>query len=295
MDDITNVINVTFDDEAMVISERRFQYDYGQIISFDDLDLPAAFECHFANALTEGTTYTMIGSDNEVEVPDELFLTGKPIFAWVYLHDPSDSGRTCYTVKIPVITRPEPSNDEPTPVQQGTITQAIAALAAAVAQTGQDVIDAAQSASDAAGSAEAAATSEENAATSATNAHTSETNASESAENAATSATNAHTSEINAQDYATDASNSALTAATKAVLAESWAIGGTGMRSGEDTNNAKYYSELAAQSAEYSGYAYFEVDNETGNMMVTVATNLSQEVSFAVNENNGTLEVNVNG
>lgn len=287
MDDITNVINVAFDDEAMVIAERRFQYDYGQIISFDDLDLPAAFECHFANALTEGTTYTMIGSDNAVEVPDELFLTGKPIFAWVYLHDPEDSGRTCYTVKIPVIARPEPSNDEPTPVQQDTITQAIAALAAAVAQTGQDVEDAAQSASDAAESAEAAATSE-------TNAGTSETNAANSANAAATSETNAGNSANAASSSASAASDSALVAAAKAVLAESWAVGGTGMRDGEDTDNSKYYSEVAQQGAEHSGYVYFEVNNEDGLMYVTTTPTIAEDVTFAVNTSTGELEVLVN-
>ena len=32
-------------------------------------------------------------------------------------------------------------------------------------------------------------------------------------------------------------------------MAESWAIGGTGERAGEDTNNSKYYSERAASEA----------------------------------------------
>lgn len=295
MDDITNVINATFGDSLFIIAEDRFQYDYGQVIQFDDLDLPTAFECHFSNQKTGGTTVTQIGTDNVVDVPDEFFLTGLPIYAWVYLHDPEDSGRTIYTVKIPVQLRPEPSNDEPTPVQQDAITQAIAALNAAVEQTAQDVVDAAQSASDAADSAENAstsetnaATSEENAATSATNAHTSETNAADSAEDAATS-------EQNASDYANAASDSADDASASATLAQSWAVGGTGTRAGEDTDNAKHYSEVAQQGADASGYVYFDVNNEDGNMYVTVATQLSQEVHFAVNTTTGELEVNVNG
>lgn len=51
-----------------------------------------------------------------------------------------------------------------------------------------------------------------------------------------------------APSYAQNAKNSAT-------LAESWAIGGTGTRSGEDTNNAKYYAQQAALSANgYLGY-----------------------------------------
>lgn len=47
----------------------------------------------------------------------------------------------------------------------------------------------------------------------------------------------------------------AQNAEDSATLAESWAIGGTGTRSGEDTNNAKYYAQQAALSANgYLGY-----------------------------------------
>ena len=57
-----------------------------------------------------------------------------------------------------------------------------------------------------------------------------------SAEAAAASAEAAATSESSADEYAT--------------LAQSYAIGGTGTRTGEDADNAKYYSEQAADSAE---------------------------------------------
>lgn len=51
-----------------------------------------------------------------------------------------------------------------------------------------------------------------------------------------------------APSYAQNAKNSAT-------LAESWAIGGTGTRIGEDTNNAMYYAQQAALSANgYLGY-----------------------------------------
>lgn len=50
-------------------------------------------------------------------------------------------------------------------------------------------------------------------------------------------------------DSATSASGSATLATNKAILSESWAVGGTGTRTGEDTNNAKYWAEEAQQAA----------------------------------------------
>ena len=52
---------------------------------------------------------------------------------------------------------------------------------------------------------------------------------------------------------------------------------------------------MAQQGAEKAGYAWFDVDDQTGQLVVTVTDNLAEDVSFAVNENLGTLEVTVNG
>ena len=108
-----------------------------------------------------------------------------------------------------------------------------AQTAAETAQTAAETAmgNAASSAGAAAASAQAAATSESNAAGSASAAATSESNAATSESNAETSAQNAATSEENAEDSAT--------------LSKSWAVGGTGVRQDEDTNNAKHYAEMA--------------------------------------------------
>ena len=102
----------------------------------------------------------------------------------------------------------------------------------------------------------------------------------------------------NAQYYKEQAANSAGTsytwaesAANSATKAESYAVGGTGTRSGEDADNAKYYAGLAEMAAEAAGYAWFDVSDITGEMIVTVADSLSEEVSFEVDENTGSLEV----
>ena len=88
---------------------------------------------------------------------------------------------------------------------------------------------------------------------------------------------------------------SARLAEESSILSESWAVGGTGTRPGEDTDNAKHYAEVAQQGAEEAGYAWFDINDETGEMMVTVTDNLAEDVSFAINENIGILEVTVNG
>lgn len=82
--------------------------------------------------------------------------------------------------------------------------------------------------------------------------------------NASTSETNAGTYRDQAQTAATNSASSASEAGAKATLSQSWAIGGTGTRTGEDTNNSKYFSQRAstyATSAQgYSNSAMEQAD-----------------------------------
>ena len=127
-----NIITATFDGGNLVYVCPRYQYDYGQILKFTDLDLPFAYEVHYSNSDQAGNSVTQIGDENGVIIPDALFLTGDTIYAWVYLHSTEDDGETVYKVVIPVQKRAKPTNATPTPVQQDAITQAIAALDAGV-------------------------------------------------------------------------------------------------------------------------------------------------------------------
>lgn len=95
-----------------------------------------------------------------------------------------------------------------------------------------------------------AAVSATGAASSAEKASTSEKNAKASESNAKTSETHAKTSEINAQSSAVKASASSDTAGAGAKAAESYAVGGTGTRTGENIDNAKYYKEQAERIAQ---------------------------------------------
>lgn len=232
---MTNIITAAVTALQTVKTLPAWQYDYGQILKLEGVDLPEAYEVHFANYAESGTTITQIGDADGVTIPDELFQTGLPIFAWLYIHTGEDDGETVYRVLIPVRKRAEPSDDEPTPVEQSAITQAIAALNLAVTETAAD----------------AAA----------------------------------------ASDSADDASQSALDS-------EAWAVGqrnGVDVGSDDATyrNNSKWYAELAEQHAESAGYAFFDVDDSTGQLMVTVTDSLAEDVSFAVNETTGILEVTI--
>ena len=61
------------------------------------------------------------------------------------------------------------------------------------------------------------------------------------------------TSNVNAaSSSAESAASSATDAATDAKLAQSYAIGGSGMRDGEDTDNAKYYAQKSAENLDYA-------------------------------------------
>lgn len=106
--------------------------------------------------------------------------------------------------------------------------------------------------------AQAAAT---NAGLSATAAAGSASSASTSASNASGYADNAEQSAEDAEGSATSASGSADDASDSATLSESWAVGGTGTRQGENTNNAKYWSEQAQHAAE--GKFVTEVNGKT--------------------------------
>ena len=136
---MSNVIHVQFDGCVITQTEAVFQWDYGQVLVFDDLDLPLAYETHWSNERYGGTTVTVIGTEDGVEVPDALLQTGKPVYCFIYLHTGEEDGETEYVCTIPVAKRPKPSNATPTPVQQDVITETIAALQTAVGQADEDV------------------------------------------------------------------------------------------------------------------------------------------------------------
>lgn len=213
-----NVTTVSFGALRQAVTHALWQYDYGQILKIEGLELPQAYEVHFSLMEKGGTAIKQIGDENGVTIPDELLQAGTPIYAFLFLHTGLNDGETEYKITIPVKQRPEPSNDVPTPVQQDVITQAIAALNQAVEDTSED-------AASAQASADAAATSEANAAQSAEDAEGSARSAAASVSAAAISERNAGLSAAEAKQSEDNAEASAQSASDSADRAEQGAAG----------------------------------------------------------------------
>ena len=219
MSDITNLISAIFTEgcNSVIADGKLYQYDYGQFLKFEGLDLPDAYEVHFSDTLREdGTAKTQIGTTTEegvssVLIPDEYLTTGKYVYAFIYLHSTEDDGETEYVVTIPVQKRPAIDPTPVTPEEQSVITQAIAALQDAISETEENV-------------------------------QTTE-------QNVLLAEQFADLSELHSED------------------AEAWAVGqrdGVDVEQTDETfnNNAKYYAEMAEQSANESGYISFYIDDD---------------------------------
>lgn len=155
-----NITTVTFSSKTEtygLAAPALWQYDYGQVLKIEGLDLPTAYQVEFANSANAGQTITEVGNADGVSIPDSLLETGKNVYAFVFLHDEETDGETEYKITILVNPRPSRPNDTPTPEQQSAIDQAIAALNNAVDRTDASAEAAAGSATSAAGSAAAAA------------------------------------------------------------------------------------------------------------------------------------------
>ena len=126
-----NTITAVFRGQREAKTAPLYQYDYGQRLTLADLSLPASYEVHFGTSVS-GATVTMIGGPDGVDIPDILLTKSGRIYAWIYLHNGTADGETEYMVTIPVSERGEPTDQEPTPVQQSAIDAAIAALTNAV-------------------------------------------------------------------------------------------------------------------------------------------------------------------
>ena len=194
-----NTITAVFKAGAKRVSAPSlYQWDYGQVLTFEGLELPMSYEVHFSNRPECGQAEVRIGTEEGVSIPDKCLEAGEPVYAFVFLHSGENDGETVYTVQIPVVKRPKPFYTMPTSAQQSVITEAIAALNAAVQRT-SELADSAEQ------SAIAAAESEVNAGQHANDAHG-------SADSAADSASLAGSYKDQAEGFAGDASSSALNA-----------------------------------------------------------------------------------
>ncbi len=97
-----------------------WQYDYGQVLRIQGIELPTAVEIHFSLSERDGQAVTRVGTtrDNvtDVVIPDSMLENGDAtadykIYAFIYLTD-SESGQTEYKISMSVKSRPRPEQYE---------------------------------------------------------------------------------------------------------------------------------------------------------------------------------------
>ena len=134
-----NIVEAVFSGRKSARTRAIYQYDYGMILRPVGLELPSTYEVHFGASAT-GPTTTQLGNADGVDIPDAYLQTGSSVYAYIYLHSGEDDGETVYSIVIPVIARGQITDEQPTPVQQDVITQAIAALNSGV-ETVQEIAE----------------------------------------------------------------------------------------------------------------------------------------------------------
>ena len=112
-----NIATVVFrEDECSSRASGTWQYDYGQILRIQGLNLPKVVEIHFSLEETGGTSVTRIGttkdSVTDVPIPDSMLENHESdqnykIYAFIYLSE-NNSGNTERKITIPVKARPRP-------------------------------------------------------------------------------------------------------------------------------------------------------------------------------------------
>ena len=104
------IVTAIFKDSTHTKVSDVWQYDYGQILRIQGLDLPTAVEVDFAVA-GASESIARIGTTKDgvtdVVIPDLLIETGKNLVAYIYLRD-SASGNTEYQIDMLVTKRAKP-------------------------------------------------------------------------------------------------------------------------------------------------------------------------------------------
>ena len=186
-----NIIYARFNHGHEITTDPRSQYAYGQVVKISGLHLPASFDADIANK-GDKQAKAAIGTNNELPIDDNYFLSGKDIIVMINVHATDKDGRTKYIINIPINKRSKRADIKLEPVEQDVISTAIATLNEAVERTSADV----ESAENSANRAHESATSAEQ---SATNASNSEELAQQYMERAETAAESSEKSETKAK------------------------------------------------------------------------------------------------
>ena len=144
------IVTAIFKDSTHTKVSDVWQYDYGQILRIQGLDLPTAVEVDFAVAgASESIARIGTAKDGvtDVVIPDSLIETGNNLVAYIYLRD-AESGNTEYQIDMFVTKRAKPEAYN-TPEDKELFGQAIEAVNTAAdraEKAGQAAQEAAQKA-----------------------------------------------------------------------------------------------------------------------------------------------------
>lgn len=107
------MLKVKFEEDSrQTVSDALTQWDYGQLLRIEDIPEVESAEIHFTckgkrNALI--IEADIVDGTATAKIPDELLMEGEEIQAYIYAMT-SDSGKTIYTVIIPVKRREKPED-----------------------------------------------------------------------------------------------------------------------------------------------------------------------------------------
>lgn len=131
------VIVAKFGKTKFATTAPQWRYNHGQRLRFENVELPATYEVHFSNSLT-GEAKTSLGDADGVLLPQEYFIPGSDIYAWVYVTDET-SGITIRQVRIPISEKALPVDQDLDPEEVTIVDQIVARLNAAIQEIPEDV------------------------------------------------------------------------------------------------------------------------------------------------------------
>lgn len=239
------------------------QWDVGQVLKIEGVDLPAAYQVEFSTEYTRNAIQK-IGNADGVAVPNVLLQRSAPITAYIVLHEGENDRETEYWITIHITPRTPPETITPDPEEQSVIDETIAALQAGVAAAEAAAAQAASKAAESAESAESAGRYESSARRSADNAFFSETEASRYATSAEGSAISAGASAASAEQSATIATEKAAEIVSSAEAARESASSAAGSASGA-AGSARESAESAGQAANSASAASGSASQAAGS------------------------------
>ena len=130
-----NIANFSKGETCKEIYSGLWQWDYGQVLRIQGLDLPTAVEIHFSLQEKGGEAVTRVGTTKDgatdVVIPDSMLenngsLEDYFIYAFIYLTDET-SGQTEYKISMKVKARPKPEAFD-SPEDEELFREAIAAV-----------------------------------------------------------------------------------------------------------------------------------------------------------------------